>query len=233
MTPSENPDAAALAELEAMLAASEARLAIQAAGGSAKLLLPVVLPQLAVRREGGRVRIAVVGEDGRERVANTGAPLTVAQFVLELKQDKELAGAFLPERPAARRPREDAETWGPGRPITLTRAQARDVPTYRHAKAEAEKLGVQLILEQKEAPVAVPPGALVLSREAAKDPATYQAAKAQAAAEGREFKIAQTSPAARRNSFFISRADARDPKLYAAAKARAQAAGGTLVLEQP
>lgn len=228
----ENQDGTALAELERMLISSEARLAIKAAGGSEKLLLPVVLPQLAVRRDGGVVRIAVAGEDGRDRVANTGSPLTVKELVLELKQDPELAPAFVTERPAARRARDD-DTWSPGRPITISREDAKDTRKYEQAKSEAARLGVALLISQERVPIAVPPGALVLDRVSAKDHTAYAAAKAQASKEGRPFQIAQESPARQPNAFWISREDARDTKKYAEAKARAAAAGGVLVIEQP
>ncbi len=66
--------------------------------GSAKLLLPVVKPHLKVMKgENGDHGVRVIDAEGNIRVKvekGKAVPLTVAEFVAELREDPELAGAF-------------------------------------------------------------------------------------------------------------------------------------------
>lgn len=66
--------------------------------GSAKLLTPVIKPRLkVVKGEDGSLAVRVLDADGAVRVKvekGKAVPLAVAEYVTELREDPELAGAF-------------------------------------------------------------------------------------------------------------------------------------------
>jgi len=75
--------------------------AMQAIGGKGfpKLLLPVIKPRLkVVKGEDGHPAVRVIDADGTVRVKvekGKAIPLTVTEYVTELREDPDLAGAFV------------------------------------------------------------------------------------------------------------------------------------------
>ena len=85
--------------VERHLVDAEATKAIAAAKGSPRLLLPEVKRQVrVVRTDAGEYVARVVDKEGTERIGTISDgkanPMTITELVGELKQDKELAGAF-------------------------------------------------------------------------------------------------------------------------------------------
>lgn len=85
--------------VERHLIDAEATKAIVAEKGSPRLLLPEVKRHVRViRTDGGEFVARVVDKDGNERIGTISDgkanPMTITELVGELKQDKELAGAF-------------------------------------------------------------------------------------------------------------------------------------------
>lgn len=77
------------------IAMTEAQAALSELKGSARLLMPQVRDALkVVEGEGGELEVRVLDKHGNERIGNSGAYLTVKEYVAELKADPEFAIAF-------------------------------------------------------------------------------------------------------------------------------------------
>jgi len=83
-------------QLKDVLVKNAAMEAIQAAGGKIKLLLPHVLQSVRMKQNDNGVYITeVVGEDGLQRIGDSqGNPITIPQFVDELKGSEDFDSAF-------------------------------------------------------------------------------------------------------------------------------------------
>lgn len=156
--------------------------AVREAKGRAVALHPHVVPHLRAQVVDGERRVVVVTDAGLPRFsASTGAPLTVQGLLEELRDSPEFAGAF-GEREPVRQDEHPA-----GKPVTISRADAKDTRKYHEARALAKKLGVPLEYESEK--VVAPAGAVTLSWADAKDHATYERAKALAKSKGVELFV--------------------------------------------
>ena len=86
------------ADLQQALIDTQATIDIAAAGGSPQLLLPHIRAHTEIREVNGRHRALVIGDDGTPRLrkgATQGTDhLPLADYIAELKEDKQFAGAF-------------------------------------------------------------------------------------------------------------------------------------------
>ena len=85
-----------LAQIKELLIDNELSSAISEAGGSAKLLMPVLRNEVrAVTDDEGRVKVQIVDGEGTPRVMGTNLdPMTFGALVEEKKSDPDLAVAF-------------------------------------------------------------------------------------------------------------------------------------------
>jgi hypothetical protein len=86
-------------DLERALVDGQAALDIAAAGGSPELLLPHIRDHVKVKEVNGRHRALVIGDDGNPRLkqgaTQTTDYLPLSDYVAELKEQKQFAGAFV------------------------------------------------------------------------------------------------------------------------------------------
>ena len=88
-------------QLHTVLVTNAATNAIAAAQGNTKLLMPFVSGQIKLVESNGRPMAAVVDDDGEVRYSpTTGAPLTPAELVNEMKSQEEFAPLFKATTPA-------------------------------------------------------------------------------------------------------------------------------------
>jgi hypothetical protein len=82
-------------QLESVLIDQAAERAIVEAKGNVRLLLPHVKSALRIREDGERFLAEVVNERGEPRIGDKhGQPMTIAQYVEELRTDASFAAAF-------------------------------------------------------------------------------------------------------------------------------------------
>lgn len=83
-------------QLEQVLISEAAMKAITAAKGSPTLLLPHVKQAARLREADGKYLVEVIDETGTVKVDNNGNPMTIQQFVEDLKSSDDFARAFEP-----------------------------------------------------------------------------------------------------------------------------------------
>jgi len=83
-----------VASLEQALITRDLGLALDAAGGSRKLLAGVVRPMLALDEHSGQYRTRVMQEDGKTPRYSATGEMTLAGLMAELKVDENFAAAF-------------------------------------------------------------------------------------------------------------------------------------------
>lgn len=136
-----------LAQLQEQMIRNKALQAISANKGRAPLLLPVIERSVRmVKGDDGRYRDEVVGDDGNARLTTKSgsmAPMTIEEFVSELRDSDDYAPAF--EGTGAKGSgAESSQSRSGGSTIRLSSTDARNPAKYRQAKELAEKQGVQM-----------------------------------------------------------------------------------------
>ncbi len=140
-------------QLEKHLIENASLSAITSADGSSDLLLPLIAQRAKViTLDNGNLGIRILGEDGVERLspkAGSTDPMSIVEFVGELKEDSKFARAFK----ALGTSGSGATTSSSGFPssgqgeIRLTREAAKNPANYRAAKEQAEKTGRTLVID--------------------------------------------------------------------------------------
>lgn len=139
---------ASRSEISRLLVDQVATEAIAKAKGSVRVLLPHVKNACrCVQDEKGSWKVEVLGEDGRPKVNPSGTgPMTISELVEEYKNSDEFGVCF-----AGNGATGGGATGEHGRDsgaVVLRGADASDPRKYRAAKAEAEKRGVRLELQE-------------------------------------------------------------------------------------
>lgn len=145
--------AALESQLQKAMVRGEAVTALTKAGGNVKMLMPHVQSAARVRKNDQGQREVEITNGNVPRLNLQGKPMTIEDYVAELKGDPVFSGCFDMAQgggPAA--PRNDMRALGNNieaiasgeATVNITGKQARNVRAYRFAKAEAEKLGVSL-----------------------------------------------------------------------------------------
>ena len=142
------------AELESYLVDNAAVLAITEAKpkGGPRLLLPHVKAQVRVMKVDGRRVARVVNEKGEVRIADSnGAPMTIPQLVAEMRESKEFGDAFEADgKTGSGAPVDKGKTTTPGKPLVISREDAKDTKLYQQMKAQAAKEGRKFEIEPAE-----------------------------------------------------------------------------------
>jgi hypothetical protein len=124
--------------------------AIAKAKGSVTVLLPHVERSCRCVRdeESGDWRVEVLGKDGKPRLTpgKGNSLMSIDELVKEMRDSDEFAMCF--EGNGATGGGSPGSHGSGGSPIVLKGADARDPSKYRAAKAEAEKRGVQVIIQE-------------------------------------------------------------------------------------
>ena len=132
-------------QLEKTLIENTSVAAIMAADGAPELLLPGILQQTKlVTLENGNLAIRVIGNDGHERlspIAGSSDPMTISEFVGELKDDPKFGRAFRPSGATGSGASTSGEVSSSSGEIILSREAAKNPQNYQAAKAQAEKQG--------------------------------------------------------------------------------------------
>lgn len=113
--------------------------------GSSTLLMPHVERYLRVIEDEGDYVARIVDDKGKERMGPKGDPLTVDEYVTELSAKDEFLAAFKAPAAGGSGKKQDGSQFQRGE-IVLTPEMAKDVQSYREAKARAEKEGRQLVI---------------------------------------------------------------------------------------
>jgi hypothetical protein len=133
-------------EIVSHLVDKTATEAIAKAKGSVTVLLPHVKGACrCAKDDDGRWKVEVLGPDGRPRLNSKGeAPMTIAEFVEELKSKDEFAVNF---EGSGATGGGATESQGRGGAAVVLRGEDRSDPDkYRRAKEEADKKGVELVM---------------------------------------------------------------------------------------
>jgi len=139
-------------QLEKHLVDNSASSAINKAGGAVELLLPIIRSNTTViTQETGNLAIRVLDEAGQERMspkAGSSDPMTITEFVSELKHDSKFARAFKASGNSG-----SGATGSSGRvetsgEIVLSGADAKNAQKYREALVRAEKSGKRVVLKE-------------------------------------------------------------------------------------
>lgn len=134
-------------QLEKHLIDNSAVSAINEAGGATELLVPIIRSNTAVvTLENGNLAIRVIDENGQERMspkAGSSDPMTINEYVSELKNDSKFARAFSASKHSGSGATGggDIET---SNAIVLSQEAAKDPVKYRSAREKALKQGKQL-----------------------------------------------------------------------------------------
>jgi len=80
--------------LHTRIAESAVRDALVKNEGAVDLLLPIVAPNVTLVEEDGEFLVRITDEKGNPRDSKSGSPMTVEEYVLELKKDPRFARAF-------------------------------------------------------------------------------------------------------------------------------------------
>ena len=138
-------------QLERHLIDNSAISAINEANGAVELLVPIIRTNTAVvTLDNGNLAIRVIDDNGQERMSNKAGivdPMTIDEYVAELKNDSKFARAFKSSGNSgsgATGSSGNVETSGE---IRLSGADSRDAQKYRAASERAKKQGKKLILE--------------------------------------------------------------------------------------
>ncbi|MBI4502911.1 MAG: hypothetical protein HY700_17330 [Gemmatimonadetes bacterium] len=108
------------------------------------------------------------------------------------------------------------------KPVTITREEASDGPTWRRARDRALAAGVKLVIEDEPGhdPFVPPPPRpgidVILTREQANDHALYQLASAKAQKRGGTVRVAEDKPY--HEKIGLTKEQAADPNQYEAAR---------------
>jgi len=126
---------------------NKGRAALDTHKGSATLLLPHIMKKVRQIEEDGKCRTQVLTTEGSPRIpGEDGKPFSIDSLVGEMKEDKLFAAAFAGSG-ASGSGADPSGGSGANGAIVLKGADARDTLKYRAAKAEAEKTGRELILQ--------------------------------------------------------------------------------------
>lgn len=93
-TSAEKEKGALRGQLENMMIDSEAAKSISEAGGSLKLLMPIVKSRIDIIDNDGKLMLQIKSEDGTPALDNKGESLTLSGLMEEIKADESLSGAF-------------------------------------------------------------------------------------------------------------------------------------------
>ena len=93
-TSAEKEKGALRSQLENMMIDSEAAKSISEAGGSLKLLMPIVKSRIDIIDNDGKLVLQIKSEDGTPALDNNGESLTLSGLMEEIKADESLSGAF-------------------------------------------------------------------------------------------------------------------------------------------
>ena len=130
--------------IEAYLIDSRATEAISKNDGNARLLLPHVKSRCRVVNENGKYSVQVMTQDGSApMVDSSGNPLSIEDFVKSMRDDEDFQGAFK-ARGGTGSGSKGGGAPAPGKPYTISRADARDNRKYVAAKEAAAKAGQTL-----------------------------------------------------------------------------------------
>lgn len=140
-----------LTELESLLVDNQAIIALTEAKplGAPTVLLPHVKSQVKVIKENGRRVARVVDEKGNVRIGDaSGAPMTIPQLVAEMRDSKEYGAYFQADnKTGSGAPVDKGKPPTPGKPLVLSREDAKDPKKYQAAKAQAAKEGREFKIE--------------------------------------------------------------------------------------
>lgn len=141
---------AATKQLEKALIEAAASQAIAKEKGRIPLLLPIVRQATRLKElDSGEFQVEVLGPDGTPRLSNkTGstAPMIIEEYVAELKADANYAAAF-DSSGGSGSGSTGSDGGRPGqKTFTLNAEEARDPARYAAAKAEAAKVGQEVII---------------------------------------------------------------------------------------
>lgn len=132
-------------QLEKTLTENASVSAIVDAGGVPELLLPVISQRTkVVTLENGNLAIRIIGDDGHERlspVAGNSDPMTISEFVGELKDDSKFGRAFKPSGATGSGASTSGEVSSNSGEIILSREAAKNPRNYQAAKEQAKEQG--------------------------------------------------------------------------------------------
>lgn len=138
-----------LSQLDLNMRRSTVRAAIAKHGGSLRLLEPVVLSHSRMIEEDGKFITQMLGEDGNpilsRRAGSTTEPMDADEYVEMMKTDREFAQAFSGSGSSGAGTGSDNNKNAAGQ-IVLTKAQAKDVRTFRDAQERAKKAGTSVVI---------------------------------------------------------------------------------------
>jgi len=136
--------------IESSTCETAARDALLAEGdeGTAELLTPHVLRQVKPLKDDktGKWRAIVVDKNGNTRYNTAGDEMSIKELVVEMRANDKYKGAFPAPAASGTGARVTERKAGVG-DVKLTKEQGLDRPTYLRAKADADKRGVRVIIE--------------------------------------------------------------------------------------
>lgn len=143
-------------ELEKQLIHNATVEALRKHGGNVDLLLPHVKSQTRLEEADNGWRVVVAGENGEPRVsmkAGSVDNMTIDELVEGMRQQDSFAPAFSGSGASGGGATGSTvgSRGGGGAPIRLSYAEAKDPVRYQEAKAQAEKAGVPLQVDQHPA----------------------------------------------------------------------------------
>lgn len=147
--------------LTSALIDTQAMAEMSAMGAKAKALLPHVRSKVkVVELENGNHVVRVTdpdgGEDGFRTHIRSGEPMTIRHLLEEMAEDDDFkplfpddgrAGSGAPPKSASGGAQQALKRSGVD--VHLTREEAKDVPTYRRAREQAEKSGGKVIIAEE------------------------------------------------------------------------------------
>lgn len=135
-------------QLSNELVRSAATQAISKARGSVELLLPTIERRVKVtKRDDGTFGVVIPDKDGNPRLSPSSSsmePMTIAELVNELREDKSYSRAFDPIDASGSGATGNDSGSRPGGQFVISREDARNPQRYRAAKAQADKAGREL-----------------------------------------------------------------------------------------
>jgi hypothetical protein len=143
LTQKEKQLADMMRSLEEHLVDAEATMAISANEGNPVLLLDQVKKRTKVVNENGKYQVRIVDNEGDPRINGSGGYMSIKDFVSELKNKSEYAGAFRASgnTGSGSKPGAASASNVPGGAFRITREDARDPMKYRRVRDEAAKVG--------------------------------------------------------------------------------------------
>jgi len=141
-------------QLGEVMVRNEAITAINEAGGSVHLLLPLIERSVQMRKneENGKREVVVLDEKtGNTRLSTSSGStnnMSIPEFVNELKAKPEFGAAFKPSGSSGGGSSGSSSSGrSNGDSYVISRDEAKDVSKYRQARAEAEKSGLELVIQ--------------------------------------------------------------------------------------